>query len=278
MIRRLQQHGGQMMVTRRFEGKVAVVTGGASGIGLAISRRLVAEGARLVIADINPAALQTAVAELGSASVSVLTDVRIEAQVAAMVDAATQRFGRLDLAFNVAGLGAFGAIADLAEADWDLVMDVCLKGVFLAVKHEAGRMIGQGHGGAIVNVASLNAQVPMYGGTAYCCAKAGVEMLSRNAALELAAHRIRVNTVSPGLTDTPLTAPMRKVPGVEAAYMDRIPMRRWGTPEEMAAAALFLASDDAGYISGSNLFVDGAWSTTGYPDLQPFRTQLAGEQ
>lgn len=278
MIRRLQQHGGQMMVTRRFEGKVAVVTGGASGIGLAISRRLVAEGARLVIADINPAALQTAVAELGSASVSVLTDVRIEAQVAAMVDAATQRFGRLDLAFNVAGLGAFGAIADLAEADWDLVMDVCLKGVFLAVKHEAGRMIGQGHGGAIVNVASLNAQVPMYGGTAYCCAKAGVEMLSRNAALELAAHRIRVNTVSPGLTDTPLTAPMREVPGVEAAYMDRIPMRRWGTPEEMAAAALFLASDDAGYISGSNLFVDGAWSTTGYPDLQPFRTQLAGEQ
>lgn len=278
MIRRLQQHGGQMMVTRRFEGKVAVVTGGASGIGLAISRRLVAEGARLVIADINPAALQTAVAELGSASVSVLTDVRIEAQVAAMVDAATQRFGRLDLAFNVAGLGAFGAITELAEADWDLVMDVCLKGVFLAVKHEAGRMIGQGHGGAIVNVASLNAQVPMYGGTAYCCAKAGVEMLSRNAALELAAHRIRVNTVSPGLTDTPLTAPMREVPGVEAAYMDRIPMRRWGTPEEMAAAALFLASDDAGYISGSNLFVDGAWSTTGYPDLQPFRTQLAGEQ
>ena len=249
-----------MMVTRRFEGKVAVVTGGASGIGLAISRRLVAEGARLVIADINPAALQTAVAELGSASVSVLTDVRIEAQVAAMVDAATQRFGRLDLAFNVAGLGAFGAITQLAEADWDLVMDVCLKGVFLAVKHEAGRMIGQGHGGAIVNVASLNAQVPMHGGVAYCCAKAGVEMLSRNAALELAAHRIRVNTVSPGLTDTPLTAPIREVPGVEAAYMDRIPMRRWGTPEEMAAAALFLASDDAGYISGSNLFVDGAWA------------------
>ena len=278
MIRRLRQHGGRMMVTRRFEGKVAVVTGGASGIGLAISRRLVAEGARLVIADINPATLRTAVTELGSASVSVLTDVRIEAQVAAMVDAATQRFGRLDLAFNVAGLGAFGAIADLAEADWDLVMDVCLKGVFLAVKHEAGRMIGQGHGGAIVNVASLNAQVPMYGGTAYCCAKAGVEMLSRNAALELAAHRIRVNTVSPGLTDTPLTAPMREVPGVEAAYMDRIPMRRWGTPEEMAAAALFLASDDAGYISGSNLFVDGAWGTTAYPDLQPFRARLAGEQ
>jgi meso-butanediol dehydrogenase/(S,S)-butanediol dehydrogenase/diacetyl reductase len=95
-------------------------------------------------------------------------------------------------------------------------------------------------------------------------------MLSRNAALELAPRRIRVNTVSPGLTDTPLTAGFREVQGVEAAFMQRIPMQRWGTPAEMAAAALFLASDDAGYISGSNLIVDGAWETTGYPDLRPF--------
>jgi meso-butanediol dehydrogenase/(S,S)-butanediol dehydrogenase/diacetyl reductase len=115
----------------------------------------------------------------------------------------------------------------------------------------------------------------MYGGVAYCCAKAGVEMLSRNAALELASARIRVNTISPGLTDTPLTAPMHDA-GVEAAYMDRIPMKRWGTPEDMAAAALFLASDDAAYITGSNLFVDGGWETTGYPNLQPFVARLTG--
>ena len=107
-------------------------------------------------------------------------------------------------------------------------------------------------------------------GGAYACAKAGVEMLSRNAALELAPRRIRVNTVSPGLTDTPLTAGLRDVQGVETAFMQRIPLRRWGTPDDMAAAALFLASDDAGYISGSNLFVDGGWETTGYPDLRPF--------
>jgi len=264
-----------IMVTRRFEGKVAVVTGGASGIGLAVSRRLVAEGARVVIGDVNDASLQQTAKELGAAVACVIADVRVEAQVEAMVRTASRQFGRLDLAFNVAGLGGFGEITELAEADWDLVVDVCLKGVFLSVKHEARSMIAHGNGGAIVNVASLNSHVPMFGGAAYCCAKAGVEMLSRNAALELAAKRIRVNTVSPGLTDTPLTAPMHNIAGVEGAYMDRIPMKRWGTPEDMAAAALFLASSDAGYISGSNLFVDGGWETTGYPNLQPFTAQLA---
>jgi NAD(P)-dependent dehydrogenase (short-subunit alcohol dehydrogenase family) len=267
--------GIAIMVTRRFEQKVGLVTGGASGIGLAICRRLVAEGASVVVADLNDAALAQAKAELGEKVVCTTTDVRIEAQVEAMVHVATQRFGRLDVAFNAAGLGGFGEITELAEAEWDRVVDVCLKGVFLSVKHEARSMTAHGSGGAIVNVASLNSHVPMFGGVAYCCAKAGVEMLSRNAALELAPKRIRVNTVSPGLTDTPLTAPMRSVAGVENAYMDRIPMKRWGTPEDMAAAALFLASDDAAYISGSNLFVDGAWETTGYPNLQPFTALLA---
>jgi NAD(P)-dependent dehydrogenase (short-subunit alcohol dehydrogenase family) len=263
-----------MAQTRRFDGKVAVVTGGASGIGLAITRRLVTEGASVVVADVNAEALANAQREFGKSVASATADVRIEAQVEAMVRTASERFGRLDLAFNAAGLGGFGPITELAEADWDLVIDVCLKGVFLSVKHEARAMIQHRNGGAIVNIASLNSHVPMYGGVAYTCAKAGVEMLSRNAALELAPQRIRVNTVSPGLTDTPLTTTFKEIAGMEAAFMERIPMRRWGTPEDMAAAALFLASDDAGYISGSNLFVDGAWATTGYPNLQPFTAQL----
>jgi len=267
-----------MAQSRRFDGKVAVVTGGASGIGLAITRRLVAEGASVVVADVNAESLAKAQREFGKSIACATADVRIEGQVEAMVRAAGERFGRLDMAFNAAGLGGFGTITELAEADWDLVIDVCLKGVFLSVKHEARGMIEHGNGGAIVNIASLNSHVPMYGGVAYTCAKAGVEMLSRNAALELAPQRIRVNTVSPGLTDTPLTTAFKEIAGIEAALMERIPMRRWGTPEEMAAAALFLASDDAGYISGSNLFVDGAWETTGYPNLQPFTAQLPIER
>ena len=262
------------MNARRYEGRVAVVTGGASGIGLAIARRLVAEGARVALGDVNGEALTRACGELGASAHGALVDVRVEAQVEALAEAALARFGALDSAFNCAGLGAFGEIVDLAEAEWNTVVDICLKGVFLSVKHEARRMIASGRGGAIVNIASLNSHVPAFGMASYACAKAGVEMLSRNAALELARHRIRVNTVSPGLTDTPATAGFRAAPGLEAAFMDRIPMRRWGTPDEMASAALFLASDDAGYISGSNLFVDGAWETTAYPDLSAHRAQL----
>jgi NAD(P)-dependent dehydrogenase (short-subunit alcohol dehydrogenase family) len=167
-----------------------------------------------------------------------------------MARTADERFGRLDVAFNAAGLGSFGPITELTEADWDLVIDICLKGIFLSVKHEARCMIEHGNGGAIVNIASLNCHVPMYGGVGYTCAKAGVEMLSRNAALELAPQRIRVNTVSPGLTDTPLTTAFKEIAGMEAAFMERIPMRRWGTPEDMAAAALFLASDEGAKVPG----------------------------
>ncbi|MEQ8861696.1 MAG: SDR family NAD(P)-dependent oxidoreductase [Pseudomonadales bacterium] len=258
----------------RFAGKVAVVTGGASGIGLAIVGRLVAEGGRAVIADVNPASLASAQRELGDRVATIVVDVRDESRIRAMVALAVDGFGRLDLGFNCAGLSVPGEIIDLSEEDWDTTVDVCLKGVFLSVKHEAGAMAASG-GGAIVNIASLNSHVPMIGGAAYACAKAGVEMLSRNAALELAVKKIRVNTVSPGLTDTPLTAAFKEFQGLESTFLERIPMNRWGTPEDMAVAALFLASDDAGYISGSNLFVDGAWETTGYPNLRPF---LAGFQ
>jgi len=267
-----------MATARAFEGRAAAVTGGASGIGLAIVRRLVAEGARVAIGDMNPDALENICAELGAAVHGMKVDVRSEAQVEALMSAATARFGALELAFNVAGVGAFGEIVELAASDWDTAVDTCLKGAFFGVKHAARQMIASGRGGAIVNIASLNSHVPMHGGAAYACAKAAVEMLSRNAALELARHRIRVNTVSPGLTDTPATAGFRSAPGLEAAFLARIPLRRWGTPDEMASAALFLASDQASYISGSNLFVDGAWETTGYPDLAPFREQLLAKE
>jgi NAD(P)-dependent dehydrogenase (short-subunit alcohol dehydrogenase family) len=258
----------------RYAGKVAVVTGGASGIGEAVCRRLLAEGASVVAGDINSERLDSLAAELGGNFHGVTADVSLEADVERLV-AETGRFGPLDCAFNVAGLGRGAPIIDHSADDWNFVLGVCLNGVFLAMKHEGRLMTGGGRGGAILNISSLNSEVPMFGGSAYCTAKAGVAMLTKCGALELAAAGIRVNAVSPGLTDTPLTAMAREIPGVQDAYMERIPFKRAATPEEIAAAALYLTSDDAGYVSGVNLFVDGAWATTGYPDLRPYLAAAA---
>jgi NAD(P)-dependent dehydrogenase (short-subunit alcohol dehydrogenase family) len=252
----------------RYAGKVAVVTGGASGIGEAITRRLLAEGASVVAGDVNTERLELLGKELGDQFHGVRADVRSEEDVASLV-AETSRFGPLDAAFNVAGLGKGSAIIEHRTDDWKFVLDVCLNGVFLAMKHEGKLMTEAGRGGAILNISSLNSEVPMFGGAAYCTAKAGVAMLTKCGALELAEAGIRVNAVSPGLTDTPLTAPMGGIPGVREAYNERIPFKRAASPDEIAAAALYLSSDDASYISGVNLFVDGAWATTGYPDLRP---------
>ena len=251
----------------RYAGKVAVVTGGASGIGEAIVRRLLAEGASVVAGDVNTDRLDMLGKELGDRFHGVRADVRSEDDVATLVGAAS-RFGSLDAGFNVAGLGRGSAIIEQSEDDWKFVLDVCLNGVFFAMKHEGQAMAGSG-GGAILNISSLNSEVPMFGGSAYCTAKAGVAMLTKCGALELAESRIRVNAVSPGLTDTPLTSMTKTVPGILDAYHERIPFKRAASPEEIAAAALYLSSDDASYISGVNLFVDGAWATTGYPDLRP---------
>jgi NAD(P)-dependent dehydrogenase (short-subunit alcohol dehydrogenase family) len=258
----------------RYAGKVALVTGGASGIGEAIVRRLLAEGASVVAGDINAERLDKLGTELGDKFHGVQADVRSASDVAALV-AATSRFGPLDCGFNVAGLGRGAAIVDHSEEDWKFVLDVCLTGVFLAMKHEGKLMAEGGRGGAILNISSLNSEVPMFGGSAYCTAKAGVAMLTKCGALELAESGIRVNAVSPGLTDTPLTSMTRQVPGILDAYYERIPFKRAASPAEIAAAALYLASDDASYISGVNLFVDGAWATTGYPDLRPFLAAMA---
>ena len=254
--------------TGRFSGKVAVVTGGASGIGLAIVQRLLAEGADVAAGDLNKDGLD---ALAGDRFLGARVDVTKEDELEALVARAAERFGSVDLAFNVAGGSRPGYIVDLAEGDWDFTVDLCLKSVFLGMKHQARQMMRQGKGGAIVNIASLNAHVPMHAGAAYVAAKAGVELLSRNGALEFAEHRIRVNAILPGLVQTPLTRRHFDNPDALAAFEARIPMGRPAQPEEIAAPALYLASDDASYISGASLLVDGAWAVSGYPDMRPFR-------
>ncbi|GAB6930455.1 SDR family oxidoreductase [Paenibacillus sp. JCM 10914] len=254
------------MTVTRFQDKVAIVTGGASGIGHAIAERLVREGAYVVAADLNQERLHDMQKALGERFLGVTANVTQEDQVAKLVQDAVEKFGGLDIAFNVAGASKSGTITELSEADWDFTVDLCLKGVFLSMKHEAKQMMKQG-GGAIVNVASLNAHVPMYAGSAYASAKAGVEMLTRNGALEMARNNIRVNAILPGLIETPLTSGLLSSEEIRAAYMERIPMNRAAVPEEMTGPALFLASSDAAYVSGASLLVDGAWNTSGYPDL-----------
>jgi meso-butanediol dehydrogenase/(S,S)-butanediol dehydrogenase/diacetyl reductase len=266
-----------MNVPGRFAGKVAVVTGAGSGIGRAIAIRLVAEGANVVGGDVVAAGLDDLAATLGGQFVGRHCDVTVEQDVADLVGAATDAFGGVHVAFNVAGAARPGLIVDLTEEDWDFTVDLCLKGVFFGIKHEARRMLAQGGGGAIVNIASLNSRVPMFFGVAYSAAKAGVVMLGQTAALELGEQGIRVCTVSPGLTATPLVAALTDIPEANDAYMARIPLRRAATPEDIASAALYLASDDAAYVTGSNLFVDGGWEQTAYPDLRPLLTPLPAE-
>jgi len=248
----------------RFAGKVAVVTGGASGIGLATARRLVAEGGRVVVGDLNADALDPVAQELGDAVVTVAGDVSAEADVERLVAAALDRFGRLDVAFANAGIGSVARLADLDISEWSRVLDVNLTGPYLLIKHASKHM---GEGGSIVVTASLNAVQAGIGMGAYCVSKAGVAMLVQVAGLELGPRGIRVNAVGPGLVRTNLTEGAFAIPGVADEYVENTPLGRYASPDEIANLVAFLASDEAGYISGSLHLVDGAAHTMRYPDI-----------
>ena len=255
-------------MSQRFTGKHAVVTGAASGIGRAIAHRFATEGGTVVGGDIDEAGLERLQDDLGAAVVIDRSDVTVEDDVIRLISTCVERFGDLHVMFNVAGGSRPGLITDMTEQDWDFTVDLCLKSVFFGVKHAGRHMAQTGAGGAIVNIASLNSRIPMVFGSAYSAAKAGVVSLTQTAAIELGDAGVRVTAVSPGLTATPLIEPMLAIPGARDAFMHQIPLRRPAKPEDVAAAALFLASDDAAYITGTNLFVDGGWEHTAYPDLR----------
>jgi 3-oxoacyl-[acyl-carrier protein] reductase len=262
--KRSQQTSGAGDGVGRFAGKVAIVTGGASGIGLATTRRLVAEGGRVVVGDVAAPALESVVDELGGAVSSVVCDVTVEADVERLADAAVERFGGLHVAFANAGVGSIARLADAELSEWQRVLDVNLTGPFLTIKHAARRMDA---GGSIVVTASLNAVQAGIGMGAYCATKAGVAMLVEVAALELGPQGIRVNAVGPGLVRTGLTDPMFMLPALVAEYEENAPLGRHAGPEEVANLVAFLASDEAGFISGSLHLVDGGAHTKRYPDI-----------
>jgi 3-oxoacyl-[acyl-carrier protein] reductase len=244
---------------------VAVITGGASGIGFAAAAQLNATGHPVVLADINAAGLERAQAELPdpAQSATVVVDVRDEDAVANMVSVAG-KLGVLKIAVNAAGVGTFGAVADHSLQEWQNVLDISLTGVLLSMKHEA-QALTTGGGGTIVNVASLNGFQPAEGMAAYCVAKAGVEMLTRVAAMELGRHGIRVVGVAPGLVETPMTAGLPD--SVKQAYIANTPLGRAGQPRDISDAICWLASDAASWVSGQTLLVDGAAHTREYPRL-----------
>ncbi len=263
----------------RLDGKVAIVTGGASGIGRQAAITFAEEGARVFIADLDEAALGGVIGEIGHNYADGITvDVTDEAAVERMVSGCVRRFGRLDIGFNNAGFGGFSPIQDYPVEEFRKVVDVCLAGTFLCIKHESRHLIEAGHGGSIINIASLNAIQPTEGFAAYCPAKAGVAMLTKVAALELGRHNIRVNAIGPGLVVTPATETMRSVPGLEQAFLDEAPLGRAGQPVDVAGLGVYLASDESSLMTGQTLYLDGGASLNKYPPLFDYFQDAAGAE
>ncbi len=252
----------------RLDGKVAIVTGGASGMGRATVLRYLDEGAQVLVGDLNETNNKDLMDELRGAGFAeraeaMRVDVANEDDVAQMVRRATERFGRLDVVFNNAGLGgAFGPITEQDVDDWDFTFHVLVRGVFLGIKHAARVLIEQGDGGSIINTASVAGLCGGNGPQAYSAAKAAVVNLSQSTAIELAPHRIRVNAICPGAILTPLF----HQGDPEAATELGATLQPWpevGRGEDIAGAALFLACDDAHFVTGHALTVDGGIMAAG---------------
>ena len=248
-----------------LDGKTALVTGGGSGIGRAASLAYAKEGARVVVADVNVEGGEETVQmikEAGGEAILVHADVSKPEDTKAMVDQAVEAFGSLDCAFNNAGIGGGRdrlLTADYLEEDWDRVISINLKGVWLCMKAEIPQMLKQG-GGAIVNTASIAGLVGLTGTIAYVAAKHGVTGLTKAAAMEYAKSGIRVNAVCPGYIHTPL---VQRTFDANEGYEERVaarhPIGRLGEPEEIAQAVVWLSSDAASFVTGHNMPVDGGY-------------------
>ena len=246
-----------------LEGKVAVITGGASGIGEASVRLFVEEGAKVVIADMQRERGKALAAELGDAVEFVSCEVRQEDQVKATVDVALAKWGRLDCMFNNAGFGGvLGPIDEIPVEEFDMTMEVLVRGVFLGVKH-AARVMKPQQSGSIINTGSIAGLIAGRGPHIYATAKAGVIHLSEVVAMELGEYNIRVNAICPGFIATPLSAntvgrPDSLIDERLGAYTNRQPIPRPGIPKDIAEMAMFLASDRSSFVSGQAITVDGA--------------------
>lgn len=247
----------------------AVVVGGASGIGRAVAHALAADGCRVTIADRHAAGAQAVAAELGDKHTAASVEVTDEDSVQRLFAGS----GPLDAVVNTAGFSGVGLITDLPVAEFRSVVDVCLTGAFLVIKHAAPQLRD---GAALVSLSSLNARQAAAAMSAYCAAKAGLSMLTQVAALELAPRGIRVNAVAPGFVHTPLTEPATQIPGVLDEYLENTPLGRAGTPEEVAEAVLFMCKTP--WLTGEVLDLNGGAHLKRYPDVYGHVMKLAAPQ
>jgi glucose 1-dehydrogenase len=244
-----------------LKGKVAIVTGGNSGIGMAIVLELARQGASVVIDYVaHPEAteaLEKQLAALGEQAIGVDADVSKVADLQKLIDAAVAKFGRLDVMVNNAGVETRTSVLDTTEQQYEKVLDVNLKSAFFGTQVAAKQMIKQGSGGRIINITSVHEDWPMPGNTAYCLSKGGMRMLTRTAGLELAPHKILVTGVGPGAVATPINTSTMNDPTLLKKLDDAIPLGRMAQPSEIASVVAFLASDAASYITATTIFADG---------------------
>jgi NAD(P)-dependent dehydrogenase (short-subunit alcohol dehydrogenase family) len=241
----------------RLEGKVAIVTGAARGIGLAIAQRFVKEGARVALADWLAAEVEAETAKLGPSALAVPTDVGDAGAVRRLVERTIERFGRLDCMVANAAVQAEIPFLDLTEAEFDRVVRVNLKGTFLCAQAAGRHMVETGTRGSIINLTSVNAVVAHPVLVHYAATKGGINMLTKGMAVALAPHGIRVNAIGPGTVNTPINANFFSMPGMIDRFLMRTPLGRIAEPEEIARVAVFLASDDASYMTGTTVYADG---------------------
>jgi meso-butanediol dehydrogenase/(S,S)-butanediol dehydrogenase/diacetyl reductase len=251
----------------RFDGKVGLITGAASGIGAATARRFAGEGAKLMLGDIDAQGGEAVAKELGEEAFFRTTDVRDRVQVEALTDEAVDRFGRLDVLFNNAGSGVLGQTPDIDPEQWRDLFELDVHAIFYGCRAAIPQMRKSG-GGAIVNTASISGLAADPGLAAYNAAKGAVVNYTRSLAVDHAREGIRVNAVCPGPVETPLLLPVLSLPGVPEEYEKLVPMGRVAQPDEIAGAVLFLASDDASFVTGAILVVDGGvMAATGQPSF-----------